>query len=446
MSSLSPSKPLSGFQDLLPSEARAFQEAVERMTAVTRRYGYTPIDTPCIFLEKTLAAEGELDKQLYRWKQGSKDVALRFDLTVPLARYVAANENALVFPFKRVHCGKVWRGERPQAGRYREFTQFDFDIVGTDSPTADLETLLVAHDAMVALDIEAFTIRVNDRALLNGVLGGMGLEEQGADVLRVVDKLDKVGEDGVRKELEETVGLKPSEVDAVLGFTRIATEVEGDEEVLNALEARFGDHPLVKLGLRRLRFLREGALAVIPESRLKVDPAIARGLGYYTGPVFETTLDELPGIGSVCSGGRYDDLASAYTKRKLPGVGASVGLSRLLVALKQLGAEAAKGKEIATVILCLPGVSPIEGVRVRAELHAAGLDAELFPQPPEDVDSKATSVKALFKYASQRGFRQAVILGAEELAAGKVKLKDLEAREEVELARDALVAAVRGEG
>lgn len=439
---LAPAKPLSGFQDWLPEQALAFHEAVEAMTAVFRRYGYGPIDTPCIFLTETLAGEaGEINKQLYRWEQGSKDVALRFDLTVPLARYVAANEQKLSFPFKRYHLGKVWRGEsvQKQRGRYREFYQLDFDIVGTDSATADLESILVINDALAALGLERFRIRLNDRLLLNGVLEGFSLVDKAEEVLRALDKIDKIGGEGVRKELADQAGLESVSIEAIMDYAEL-DRAQGSEAILAAIDDKFGGNAKVQRGLARLRFLLETARAVIPAERLEIDPAIARGLGYYTGPVFETVLDDYPDVGSVCSGGRYDDLASSYTRRELPGVGASVGLSRLLAAIADEGQALPRGT--ATVILSFPGVEPIEGVKLRAELHRAGLEAELYPQPPSAL-SKQSGPKPLFKYASRKGFRYAVVLGEAELAAGVVQLKDLDRAEQSEVARGALASKLQ---
>lgn len=433
---LAPSKPLSGFQDLLPEQALAFHDAIDKITAVYKRYGYGPIDTPCIFQYETLAGDsGEISKQLYRWTQGKRDVALRFDLTVPLARYVAANEARLTFPFKRYHWGKVWRGERPQKGRYREFTQLDFDIVGTECPTADLEAVLVINDAMVALGLERFTIRLNDREVLNGVLAGLGLTEQAEDVLRIIDKLDKVGEQGVTKELSAELGLTTEVIDGLLDFTRLNL-LDCSTAVISQLEQRYGDNEAVARGIERLDFMTVSAAAVLPEGRLIVDPAIARGLGYYTGPVFETVLDDQPEMGSVCSGGRYDDLASAYTKRRLPGVGASVGLSRLLAALEERQQDRPRGTPV--IILLFGEVAISEGLRLRAAIHEAGIGAELYPQTPPGF-GKPVSPKAQFRYASQKGFRFAIVLGEQEVAAQTVQLKNLDTTEQREIARAQLI-------
>lgn len=442
--SLLPCKPLSGFQDLLPHEALAFHDAIDKITAVYRRFGFVPIDTPCIFSMESLAGEtGEIDNQLYRWQQGKREVALRFDLTVPLARYVAANVNTLNFPFKRYHMGKVWRGERPQKGRYREFTQLDFDIVGTDSPLADLECLLVISEAIEALGLTDFCIRLNDRALLTGVMEGLGLADKAEDVLRSVDKLDKIGVEKVKAELMDAckAGLSADVADSVLAFINFDRSLS-NAELWAHLDQSLPKNDKVELGLKRLKLLLDGAARVLPEGRLKLDPSIARGLGYYTGPVFETVLNEFPQYGSVCSGGRYDDLASRYTKRELPGVGASVGLSRLLAAVAEKAKDEAKALSIPTIILPLPGVDPIEGAVLRKALHDQGLAAELYPQSPSDW-AKPSKTKAMLRYASEKNFRLAVIIGAAELENGTVQLKDLNAHEQAEVAQADLAQAIR---
>ena len=338
MADLVESKPLSGFQDLLPKDALAFERAVEKLKAVFRRYGYAPIDTPCIYRYETLTGgRAGIDKELFEWRkkegregegQGSH-IALRFDLTVPLARYVAANAAHLTFPFKRYDIGKVWRGERPQKGRFREFYQCDFDVVGTVAPTADLEVALVIADSLAALGIDRFQIRLNDRQILNGLLGGLGLLDRGAEVLRVIDKVDKIGEEAVLDELARPaegekpgLGVGEEAARAVVGFIRLSKEAEGDA-LLDALADRFKGDEVAARGVERLRMVVKGAQAARPRERFAVDLSIARGLGYYTGTVYETTLLDAPEFGSVSSGGRYDDLASYYTKQWLPGVGAS---------------------------------------------------------------------------------------------------------------------------
>jgi histidyl-tRNA synthetase len=436
MSTLVDGKPLSGFQDILPADALAFERATEKLKEVFRRYGYAPIDTPCIYRYETLTGgKAGIDKQLFEWTKqaGSNDnrkegehVALRFDLTVPLARYVAANFRDLTFPFKRYDIGKVWRGERPQKGRYREFYQCDFDTVGTTAPTADLEVALVMCDSLTALGADQFLIRINDRQILNGLLQSLNLTEKGTEILRVLDKLDKVSAEEVIDELTRPevtiqmmgegsakpgVGISKADAERLIAFTQISKQND-DAGVLAALTKDFSSNAGATSGIERLRFVVEGAKRVRAKEKFQIDLSIARGLGYYTGTVYETTLLNAPGFGSVCSGGRYDDLASCYTKERLPGVGASVGLSRLLAAMQQANTQAAP---CPVLLIIEPSVNPIEGVVIADTLRQAKIGAEVYPQGTPNSAESAKLAKQ-FKYGSSRGFDFAVIVAPAELA------------------------------
>lgn len=428
MSDLVESRPLSGFQDVLPQDALRFEQAVDKLKTVFRRYGYAPIDTPCIYRFETLTGgRAGIDKQLFEWKKGDEGehVALRFDLTVPLARYVAANFPKLTFPFKRYDVGKVWRGERPQKGRFREFYQCDFDVVGTAAPQADLEVALVMNDALAALGVERFEIRLNDRAILNGLLESLGLLDRSEAVLRTIDKLDKIGPDGVAQEL----ALDAERTKKILDFTQLSSGKE-DSEVLALLEERFKGP-----GTDRLRFVVESAKKLRPRERFKIDLSIARGLGYYTGTVYETVLLDAPEFGSVCSGGRYDDLASYYTKNRLPGVGASVGLSRLLAAQQKLAPDQATSAPCPVLVVTAPEVAPFEGVRVASLLRDAGIGAEVYPD--------SAKMAKQFKFGDARGFSLAVIVAPDELSRNAVKLKDMRTQEQAEVGLGELVERVR---
>ena len=439
MSDLVESKPLSGFQDVLPQDALRFEQAVDKLKTVFRRYGYAPIDTPCIYRYETLTGgKAGIDKQLFEWTKGDEGahVALRFDLTVPLARYVAANFPKLTFPFKRYDVGKVWRGERPQKGRFREFYQCDFDVVGTTAATADLEVALVMCDALEALDAKSFQVRLNDRAILNGLLASLEIVPKSAEddpignVLRVVDKLDKIGEAAVKEELAGPLGLGAERAQKIIEFTQLSGQKEGDD-LLRALEERFATNDLAKKGVERLRFVVSGAKKLRSADRFKVDLSIARGLGYYTGTVYETVLLDTPEFGSVCSGGRYDDLASYYTKNRLPGVGASVGLSRLLAAQQKLAPEAAGSSAACPVlVITAPDVDPFEGARIATLLRDAGVGAELYPQGTRDDQAK---MGKQFKYGDAKGFQIAVIVAPDELSRNAVKLKDMRTQEQTEV-------------
>ncbi len=309
---------------------------METARRVYRSFGYAPIDTPALEYHEILAGKGgeESDRQMYQFiDHGGRHVAMRFDLTVPLARFVAQHIDQLGTPFKRYHIGTVWRGEKSQAGRYREFIQCDFDIIGTTSLASDVETGLVIHELMQAIGFDQFSIRVNHRKVLTGVLEKLQLSQQTVPVLRAIDKLDKAGPESVRDELE-ACGVTGRPADQLLQMVSIRGS---NEEVLQQLQPLVDGNDQATTGLERMRqFAKHIAASGISDARLRIDPSIARGLDYYTGMVFETYLNQDPEIGSVCSGGRYDNLAELFTKRELPGIGASLGLDRLLAAMQRL--------------------------------------------------------------------------------------------------------------
>nr|MDQ3330887.1 histidine--tRNA ligase [Planctomycetota bacterium] len=295
---------LKGFRDFLPSAALARERLIDTAKRVYRSYGYAPIDTPALEYTEILLGKGgdESDKQMFRFEdQGGRDVAMRFDLTVPFARFAAQHAQELGLPFKRYHVGTVWRGERPQKGRFREFVQCDFDTIGTDSAASDAETLLVIHDLLVALGIERFSIRVNHRGVLNGLLESLGVRDKSASVLRALDKLAKAGREAVIKEMVEIAGLTSDAAESILRF---CARTGPPGEVLSEVATQLDGVEISRLGIQTLRGLFEAADAAgVPASRLRLDLAIARGLDYYTGTIYETFLDDLPAIGSVCSGG-----------------------------------------------------------------------------------------------------------------------------------------------
>jgi len=397
---------LKGFRDYLPEQAIPREALIEKARGVFRSYGFLPIDTPALEYEEILTGKGgeESDKQLYRFEDsGGRKVALRFDLTVPLARFVAQHSSELGLPFKRYHIATVWRGENTQRGRYREFMQCDFDTIGTESMVADVETILVIHDLLRSIGIERFTIRINDRKYLTTLLNSYEFTEKQVEVLRMLDKLDKIGEDGV---VAGIVGL---------GFKDFRAQ-----ELIRALSAlELGGHFTAVDDIRdRLQGVRNSVLAAgVPAERVVLDHSIARGLDYYTGIVFETRLEGLPSIGSVCSGGRYDNLAQLYTKERLPGVGASLGLDRLLAAMEELQLLP---KTSATAPVFLAYFDPnhtSDYLRLAADLRASAVGVELYPEPKK--------LGAQLKYADRRGFRFALVLGEDEWKSGTCQLKDL---------------------
>jgi len=411
---------LKGFRDHLPAQALAREQVLDTARRVYRSYGFTPIDTPALEYLEILTGKGseETDKQLYRFQDhGGRDVGLRFDLTVPFARFAAQHVHDLGLPFKRYHMATVWRGENTQRGRYREFMQCDFDTIGTTSPVADLEMVLVVHDLLAAIGLERFTIRVNDRRVLAGILERLGLADRSSGVLRSLDKLGKATPEAVAAELAGQ-GVTPEAVTSLLEMARLAGPAA---EVLARLRSLAGDAVQGAEGIAALESLVAGARAAgVPEERLVVDPSIARGLDYYTGIVLESFLDELPGLGSICSGGRYDNLAGLYTKQPLPGVGASLGIDRLLAGLEELG-RLSKVETPADVFLVHFDTAHLaDYLRIASALRADGAAVEFFPEPKK--------VGQQLKLAAKRGFPTALVIGSDEFAAGTAQFKDMAAQ------------------
>ena len=431
---------LKGFRDYLPEAMIPRERLIETARRVYRSYGFSPIDTPALEYLEILAGKGgeETDKQLYKFQDhGGRWVGLRFDLTVPLARFAAQHIAELGTPLKRYHIATVWRGENTQRGRYREFMQCDFDTIGTRSVAADVETALVIHDLMAAIGFDQFTIRLNNRQVLTGLLERLDLADRAAAVLRALDKLAKIGPAGVADEMVRAAGATAEQAGEVL---RLAAIQGSNDEVLGQLDLLVAGSDVGGQGVARLRDVLAGIRAGgVPDARVKLDVSIARGLDYYTGTVYETFLDALPGIGSVCSGGRYDNLAELYTNQQLPGVGASLGLDRLLAAMEELG-MVEKVRTPAPVFIPYFDKGRLNDyLKLAATLRAAGIGVEVFPDPKR--------LGQQLKYANRRGFRVALIAGENEFAAGTCQVKDLEKAQQrdVPLEPDArsLIAAIR---
>ena len=438
MSKLIEPRTLRGFRDYPPELMIPRERLMEAARKTFRSYGFAPIDTPAIELTEILLAKvedgAEIHKQLYRFKDaGDRDVALRFDLTVPLARFVSQHFTTLGMPFRRYHLGTVWRGESPQAGRYREFMQCDFDTIGTLSPAADTEIALVIHDLLIALGFERFRIHVNNRQVLNGLLTGLGLADKTTALLRSLDKLAKIGRDGVSDEMMREAGVTAEQALQVIALA----ETRGSNaEVLEQLRERFADSDAGRQGVAVLEGMCDTfRTAGIPEERLQVDLAICRGLDYYTGTVYETFLSDLPSIGSICSGGRYDNLTGRYTKQALPGVGASLGLDRLLAAMEQL--KLLEGTTTPAPVLITQFVPERIGdyQRVARMLRAEGIGCEVYPD--------AKKLGAQFQYAEKRGFKAALIAGPDEFARGEWKIKNLSERSEQSVTEASLATELR---
>ena len=421
---LIPPRTLKGFRDFPPALAMPREELIDKARAVFRSYGFAPIDTPALEYSEILTGKGgdESDKQMYRFTDhGGRDVALRFDLTVPFARFAAQHIGQLGTPFKRYHIGPVWRGENTQHGRYREFYQCDFDTIGTDANAADIETVLVIHDLLEALGFERFAIHVNNRLILNGLLESalepLGLAEASPAVLRALDKRQKIGDEKVIAEMAATALVPSDTAKYILSMVQIKEPT--NVMTLDRLKKAFGGHDHVAEGgianLRQLVDAFEGA--GFPEDRLVIDPSIARGLDYYTSTVYETLLGDLPAIGSVCSGGRYDDLAGLYTKQHLPGVGASLGLDRLMAAMEELGLlqDAATSADVFIVQFSAEALPSY--IALARRLRQAGLRIELYPE--------AKGMGRQLKYADRKGFPIALIGGPDELEKGVWQVKDM---------------------
>jgi histidyl-tRNA synthetase len=427
---------LKGFRDYLPALMIQREKMLELARHVYRSYGFAPIDTPALEYTEILLGKGgeESDKLIYRFKDhGDRDVALRFDLTVPFARFAAQHIAQLGTPFKRYHMGPVWRGENTAHGRYREFWQCDFDTIGTTSNAADIEVALVIHDLFQAFGFERFRIHINNRLVLNGLLDELELASKAADVLRSLDKLGKMGPDEVGAEMVEKAGLRTHQAERVLALARTQG---ANTEILDQVHKEFGGNARVADGIGRLRQLLEVALAAgIPEERLRIDLSIARGLDYYTGTIYETFLADKPDIGSVCSGGRYDNLASLYTKQVLPGVGASLGLDRLLAAMEELDLLPKTATPAPVLVVQFEATRLGEYQKMARALRAKGIGVEVFPE--------AKKVGQQLQYAEKRGFRVALIAGPEEFAKQVRKIKNLATREEQTVSSKEVEAAIR---
>ncbi len=420
---------LSGFRDFLPAAMIPREALIDTAKQVYRSYGFSPIDTPVLELYEILTGKGseETDKQMYQFRDnGDRHVGMRFDLTVPLARFVAQHHNELGMPFKRYHIGKVWRGERAQEGRYREFMQCDFDTIGTRSITSDIETGMVIFDLMRAIGFERFSIRVNNRKVLNGLLAKFELAECSVPVLRAIDKLDKIGRAKVCDEISSNTSASQEQINQILQLTELSGS---NQEILSLLQPICSGNEVAETGLEELRTLASAMDAVgIADEQLTIDVAIARGLDYYTGTIFETVLGDYPEIGSVCSGGRYDNLAQLYTKQELPGVGASLGLDRLLVAMEKLGMLPGISTPADVLVVQFSADSLNDYLVIANCLRQAGIKTEIYPE--------AKKLGAQFKYADRKGFKAAIVAGEDELKSGVVQIKLLDKKEQHEVAFD----------
>ena len=428
---------LKGFRDYLPTAMMAREHLIDTVRSVYRVFGYSPIDTPALEYSEILLGKGgdESDKQLFRFEdQGQRDVAMRFDLTIPFARFASQHLHEIGLPFKRYHIGTVWRAEKPQKGRFREFMQCDFDTIGTQSNIADIETVLVIHELLERIGLPSFTIRVNNRLVLNGLLDKLDLTEKSVDILRAIDKLSKIGREKVIQELIELVRTTPEQAQSVVQLTGLSGT---PTTILAELDQILSGNEQGQAGVARLRELFDACrTAGIKAERIELDVSIARGLDYYTGTIYETFLGDLPGIGSVCSGGRYDNLAGLFTSQKLPGVGASLGLDRLLVAMEELGLieKVATPADVLVTVLDADRIG--DYLRIAGHLRREGISADVFPE--------ARPLGKQLKYADRKRFRAALIAGEDEFALGGWQVKNLYDGQQSHVSEAGLADHLRG--
>ena len=417
---------LAGTMELLPSEQILFNQIKEKIENTYQKFGFLPLDTPIIELSEVLLAKagGETEKQIYRFNKGDTDLSLRFDLTVPLSKYVAKNYGNLSFPFRRYQIGKVYRGERPQKGRYREFYQCDIDIIGDGELDIinDAELPSVIYTIFRELGFNDFTICINNRKILNGLFEEIGQKENSVEILRIIDKIEKIGKQAVIEELEK-IEVSKQAIEKIIDFIEISgTSIEKIEK-LKELEI---ENETFKQGLDELEFVYKNIkLFGVPEENYKIDLTIARGLDYYTGTVYETFLNDYREIGSICSGGRYENLAEYYTNKKLPGVGVSIGLTRLFYKLNELNLINVTKKSISDIII-IPMMDNLEEpIKLATELRNLGVNTEIY--------SNNKKLKAKMKYADKLQIPYVIVIGEDEINSNKIKLKNMETGEEEEI-------------
>ncbi len=411
-------KIMSGFMELLPEDQILFNEIVDKIRQSYEKFGFLPIDTPILESSEVLLAKagGETEKQIYRFKKGENDISLRFDLTVPFARYVSMRYNDLVFPFKRYQIGKVYRGERPQKGRYREFYQCDVDVIGENiSVMYDAEMIEVIYNTFKELDFGKFKVRINNRKLLNGLFTYLNLESKSVEVLRIIDKLEKIGKNEVKNELEK-ISIFEDKIDKILEFVNIKGT---NDEIISLLEGLNIENETFNKGLEEVKQVLDMVKISVPEDYYVIDLTIARGLDYYTGTIYETTLNDYPSLGSICSGGRYDNLTDYYIDKPLSGVGISIGLTRLFYQLKEAKIISSSSKTL-TKVLVIPFQK--ENLIYAKEVASYLRDENIIC----DVYYEDKNLKQKLKYANRLGIPYVCILGEDEEKQGLVTIKNME--------------------
>ena len=422
---------LAGFMELLPNEQILFETMKQKIEKTYQKYGFLPLDTPILELSEVLLAKagGETEKQIYNFKKGDTDIAMRFDLTVPLAKYVAKNYGNLSFPFRRYQIGKVYRGERTQKGRFREFYQCDIDIIGDEtlSLANDAELPSIIYDLFKSLGFDDFTICINNRKILNGLFESLNQKDNAMEILRIIDKIDKIGAEAVSEELEK-INIQKNVISKIMEFLKISGS--NDEKIKKLKELKL-ENDTYNLGVQELEeVIKYIRLFNVPEQNFKIDLNIARGLDYYTGTVYETFLNDYREIGSICSGGRYDNLAEFYTDKKLPGVGISIGLTRLFYKLNEMNLIKTEKKSISDVLV-IPMTENMEvAIKLANELRKEDINTEVFLN-----DKK---LKAKMKYADKLEIPFAIVVGEDEINNNKFKLKNMKTGKETEFRFDSI--------
>lgn len=427
---------LPGFMELLPESQILFNQMRNKITKTYEKFGFLPLDTPIIEDSKVLLAKagGETEKQIYRFNKGGSDLSLRFDLTVPLAKYVAKNYNDLAFPFRRYQIGKVYRGERQQKGRFREFYQCDIDIIGDGflSNINDAELPAVIYNTFKELGFEKFTIRINNRKILNGLFESLELSEKAADILRIIDKIEKIGKENVIKEIE-LLNVEKNSIDQIMKFLEITGS---NEEKISSLESLQIKNETFQNGLTDLKEVTKYIkIFGVPDKNIKIDLTIARGLDYYTGTVYETFLDDYKELGSICSGGRYENLAEYYTEKSLPGVGISIGLTRLFDQLNEINLIKPDKKSISDCII-VPMCEDFKYVAdVATELRKNDINTQIYLE-----DKK---IKAKFKYIDKLQTPFAIVVGEDEIKENKVMLKNMQTGEQEKVSVEEAIEKIK---
>ena len=422
---------LPGFMELLPSEQILFNQIKDTIEETYKMYGFLPLDTPVIELSEVLLAKagGETEKQMYRFNRGDTDLSLRFDLTVPLSKYVAKNYGNLSFPFRRYQIGKVYRGERAQKGRFREFYQCDIDIIGDGELDLinDAELPSVIYTIFTKLGFSDFTIKINNRKILNGLFQSLGQKENSVEILRIIDKIDKIGKENVVEELRK-INIDDSVINKIIDFI----EIKGtNSEKIEKLKSLGIENETFNKGIEELEFVANNMkLFGLPEENYMIDLTIARGLDYYTGTVYETFLNDYRELGSICSGGRYENLAEYYTDKKLPGVGISIGLTRLFYKLNELNLIKTNKKSISDILIIPMTEDLSTAIRIATKLRNQGIKTEIY------LNNK--KLKAKFKYADKLEIPYVIVIGEDEIQNNVVKLKDMKTGEEKEIPMDDL--------